>query len=291
MKSNQPQGAYQNLVSGSRAVPMMALLATTLLALASLPSVASAQDAAPVVEEKPPEKVVKETKSVLTEEERKYLKEKKEGPSQTYTILPRFRLASLPDFMLGLFLDRHSESWGDGPNFAGGLEFLLQNPAYAWSFSLEFADLQRPDDWFLEGGDPARKADWTTFPVQLINLNVGVQWFWDLSEVFSFYFGAGLGAGIVLGDIEKTDPSDECITSLQNSKNADLFDLPPCYETGQPQLQAGSTEIEDRVPPVLPLVNLTTGTQVTIYDHFVWRTEIGFNTYFFAGMSLGYKWW
>jgi hypothetical protein len=240
---------------------------------------------------KPPEKVIKDTQSVLTEEERRFLKEKQEGPSQTYTILPRFRLVSIPDAALGLFLERHSESWGDGPNLAYGLEFLLQNPAYAWSFSLEFADISRPDDWFLESGDPARKADWTTFPLQLINLNVGVQWFFDLSEVFSFYVGAGLGAGIVLGEVEKTDPSDECVLSLGETKDAARLDQAPCYVGGQPRLQAGSTEVEDRIPPVLPLINLTGGMQVIAYEHLVWRLEVGFNDYVFAGTSLGYKWW
>jgi hypothetical protein len=91
---------------------------------------------------KPPEKVIKDTQSVLTEEERRFLKEKQEGPSQTYTILPRFRLVSIPDAALGLFLERHSESWGDGPNLAYGLEFLLQNPDVCVECSgLEFADI------------------------------------------------------------------------------------------------------------------------------------------------------
>jgi hypothetical protein len=258
------------------------------------PSVVLAQEApepGPVLQTAPPEKVVKETSSVLTEEERAYLKEKVEGPTTTYTVMPRFRLASLPDGILGLFLDRHAESWNDGPNLGYGLEFLLQNPAYAWSFSFEFVDLSRADDWFLEKDDPARKADWTTFPVQLLNLNVGVQWFWDISEVFSFFFGAGLGAGIVLGDIEKTDPSAACVASLGESTDASRLDRAPCYVGGQPQLDEGSTEVEDRVPPVLPLINLTGGTQVTIYDHVVWRLEVGFNDYVYAGTSLGYKWW
>ncbi len=244
-------------------------------------------------EVKPPEKLVKDHNSVLTEEEKKFLKEKREGPSRRYAISPRFRLVSIPDATLDLFLERHAESWNDGPNFAYGLEFMVRNPDYAWVFWAEFADLKRKDDWFLEKDDPARKADWTTFPIQMPSLGASARWYWDLSPVFSFYAGAGLGVALVLGEIEKTDPAPECVLALGESEDPSLLDKAPCYENGQPKLDPapGATETEDRIPPVLPIIDVTGGMQVTIYDHVIWKLELGLHTYTYAGTSLGVQWW
>ncbi len=237
--------------------------------------------------------VMPKAETSLSEEEMAYLKEKAEGPSQIYILTPRIRAITIPDFIFDAFLERHSSHWEDGPNLAYGLEFTLRKPTYDLVFAFEYADLSQPDNWFLEKDDPARKADWTTFPLALTSLTIGIQWFYEISDVFGLYMGAGLGAGLVIGEVEKTDPSVECIGALGDDKNADRLDEAPCTVNGEPQLDQtpGSTEVENRVPPVLPLINLYFGAQFTIYKNVVLKLDVGFNDYFYSGLSIGYQWW
>ena len=245
----------------------------------------------------------------LTDEERDYLKEKKDGPSSVYVLTPRIRAIVMPDFVWDLFLDRHSSHWEGQTNLSYGMEFVLRKPSYDLVFNADFTDYSQPDDWFLESGDPARKADFTSIPLQIVSMTVGVKWFFDISPVFGLYVGGGLGAGIIIGDVEKTDPSAECLLFLENQdvdENGSLntandgdpndgarLDQEPCVDaSGNPQLTPGSTEVEGDIPPVVPLVNLGFGAQFTFAEHFVWRLETGTDLlYFYAGTSLGYQWW
>ncbi len=232
----------------------------------------------------------------LTEEEAKYLKEKQVGPETIYVLTPRVRAIVMPDFVWDLFLERHSSHWEGQTNLSFGMEFLLRKPSYDLSFAADFTDYSQPDDWFLEKDDPARKADFTTIPLEIISLTVGVKWFFDISPVFGLFLGGGLGAGVILGEVEKTDPSPECLLALDSQ--ADIndsagLDRPPCVDSaGRAQLTPGSTEIEEDIPPVLPLVNLSFGAQFTIADHYVIRLETGMDLlYFYSGISLGAQWW
>ncbi len=231
----------------------------------------------------------------LTDEEKEYLKEKTDGPSSIYLIAPRIRAVTVPSFILDAFLDRHGSNWEDGANLGYGMEFVLRKPTYDLVFGFEWADISMSDDWWLESGDPARKADFTTFPLQIVSLTVGINWFFDISEVFGLYLGGGLGVGLVLGDVEKTDPSIDCINALETSgdpKDSSRLDQEPCTINGQPQTQPGTTEIEEDIPPALPIINLAFGTQFTIAEHIAWRIEAGANLpYFYAGTSIGYMWW
>lgn len=229
----------------------------------------------------------------LTDEEKEYLKEKTDGPSTVFLLAPRIRAVGVFNGVWGLFLDEHSSHWRGRANLGYGAEFVLRKPEYDLVFGFEWADLSMPDDWWLESGDPARKAEVTTFPVQLLSLTVGINWFFDISEVFGLYLGGGLGVGVLLGDIEKTEPSLACVEALGESKDTSLLDQEPCVDSqGNRQSLASTTEKEDRVPPVLPIINVAFGTQFTIAEHLVWRIETGVNLpYFYAGTSIGYQWW
>ena len=245
----------------------------------------------------------------LTDEEKDYLKEKTDGPSSIFVLTPRIRAIGMPGFIWDLFLDRHSTHWEGQTNLSYGLEFILRKPSYDLVFNADYTDYSQPDDWFLEKDDPARKADLTSFPLEIVSLTVGVKWFFDISPVFGLFVGGGLGAGVVLGEVVKTDPSPECLLFLENQdldengmlntandgdpNDPSRLDQAPCVDSaGNPQITPGSGEVETDIPPVVPLVNIGFGAQFTFADHYVWRLETGTDLlYFYAGTSIGYQWW
>lgn len=248
---------------------LLAALAAVTLSLAS-PSSANAQ---------------------ITDDEAKYLKEKDEGPSQIFLVAPRVRGAWVPGFVWDLFLDRHGENWNGNANMSYGAEFILRTPkSHDLVFSLAWTDLQMTDAWWLGKGDPARKADWTEFDVSLLTLDASYYKWWEISEVFGIYAGGGIGLAMVIGDVTKHDSSDACYNDLAANDNPDRLDEAPCFVDGEPSL-SGSTQKEDAIPPVIPLLNLTVGTQFTIEEHFFIRIDGGFKGYFFSGLSAGYTWW
>ena len=230
----------------------------------------------------------------LTEEEKKYLEEKKEGPSTVYVIAPRFRAITIPNFIFDAFFGRHAETWAaiDEPNLAYGLEFILRDPkSNEFVFSIDYSDLSMRDEWWVESGKAARQADWTEFDLGLITLDASYNKWWPVSDVFAFYAGAGLGLGVVLGEVKKTDPTTQCIVALGASKDYNRLEDAPCEIEGQPQLDIANREEEDDIPPVIPVLALNAGAQVTIKEHLALRFDFGFKYYLYAGLSIGYQWW
>ena len=231
----------------------------------------------------------------LTKEEEAYLKEKKEGPSRTYLMQARIDAVGIPGFLLDPWLKRHGSHWEDRANLGYALDFALRKPdAYDVVFSAGFVDLSMPDAWWVGANKDPEDADWTEFPVSIVQLSVSMRFAWVISEVFELYTGGGLGVFLFLDDIYKTDPSVECVNALAGSSDYDALDRSPCTIDGKPQLSnaPGAREKEDSVPPVLPSIELIGGTQFTFGEHFTWRFEVaGLFPYFRAGTALGYQWW
>lgn len=201
----------------------------------------------------------------------------------------------IPGFLLDPWLKRHGSHWEDRANLGYGLDFILRKPdAYDVAFSADFVDLSMPDAWWVGANKDPQDADWTEFPISIVQLSVSMRFAWVISEVFELYAGGGLGVFLFLDDIYKTSPSNECVAALEGSNDFDALDDPPCTVNGRPSLNTspGSREKEDSVPPVLPSIELIFGTQFTFAEHFTWRIETGgLFPYFRAGMGLGYMWW
>lgn len=257
---NQPSVGLRRLVG-------LAVLGVVL----SLPAIASAQ---------------------LTDEEKKYLEEKKEGPSTVYAVVPTTRVITIPDFLFDQFFGRHASTWDGGTNLAYGLEFILRDPkSNEFVFSLEWSDTSLRDEWWVEADKPARQADWTEFGMTLLDLGAAYNAWWPISDVFAFYAGAGLGLAVVIGDVYKTDPRQECIVALGASKDYNQLEVEPCEVDGRPAIDLAKREPEDDIPPVIPTLNLAGGAQVTIKEHLALRFDFGFKYYFYGGIGIGYQWW
>lgn len=211
-----------------------------------------------------------------------------------FLVAPRFRAIVVPDFMLDIWYDEHASHWDGQSNMAYGFEFIWRKvDQFEMSTAIEYADLSMPSGFWKESGDNPAEADYTEVDMQLLSLVISGYWYWDVNKWFSPYVGGGAGAGVVLGDIVRYDPvaGSSCEQDLGGTNG---YAPNSCFnDSGQPdpsQIDQGSRKVEDDVPAVVPMVNLTGGARFNIGKYGVAKLEVGFYDYFFAGASIGAQW-
>ncbi len=200
-----------------------------------------------------------------------------------------------PAFILNAFFSKHTNMWQDGvANFQYGGEFTTRIPdKFDVVVGLDWANLRTADGYWLEDGDPIRDADYTESNLSLVNLDVGLHWFNNLNrrQNFQSYYGFGLGLGVVLGEFSKYDiDAGACGWTPEQRASEDVSLINACAdEQNNPFI--GINRPEDRIPPVLPSVTLTTGLRYLITDNLSMSAEIGWRSFYaYGGLKFGYYW-
>jgi hypothetical protein len=200
-----------------------------------------------------------------------------------------------PSGLLSAFFSEHTNMWQEGvTNLAYGGEFTTRIPdKFDVVIALDWANLRTADGYWLEDGDPVRDADYTESNLSLMNLDVGVHWFNNLNrrENLQAYYGFGLGLGVVLGEFSKYDiNAGACGWTVEERASEDPSLIEACAsEFNDPRININRPE--DRIPPVLPAISLTTGLRYLITDEISMSAEIGWKSfYMYGGLSLGYYW-
>ncbi|RVU43128.1 hypothetical protein EA187_13010 [Lujinxingia sediminis] len=214
-----------------------------------------------------------------------------------FMLTARARAVAVPGFLLGLFFDEHPTHWSEGNrNLSYGAEFVWRKDRrYELSAAFDYADLSMPEAFWQESGDTAQQAEWTELDMQVASVVFSAYWYWDVQEWFSPFVGGGIGPGIILGDIVRYQPrrNSPCYNNLGGGAG-ESFTPPECLTAdGEPDPNAidfDNPEIEDRVPPVVPIINISGGMRFNLGPHAVLKLEAGFYTYVFAGLSLGGQW-
>jgi opacity protein-like surface antigen len=217
-----------------------------------------------------------------------------EFDNNEFLVAPRIRAIVVPDFLLGIWYDEHSSHWEDRANLAYGFEFVWRKvDAFEMSTAIEYADLSMPSSFWKESGDNPSEADFTEVDMKLLSMVFSGYWYWDVKEWFAPYVGGGVGAGVILGDIVRYDPVQGS-SCEQGLGGADGYAPNECFnDDGQPdpnQIDQDSRQVEDGVPAVVPMINLSGGARFNIGKYGVAKLEVGFYDYFFAGASLGAQW-
>lgn len=212
-----------------------------------------------------------------------------------FMVTARVRAIAVPSFVLGIFFDEHSSHWSDGQrNFSFGGEFVWRRGNdFELGFAVDHADLSMSDTFWNESGDSAQSADWTEVDLQVWSTVISAYWFWDVRHWFSPYIGGGIGPGFVVNNVQRydPDPNSACYDGLGRDA---AFAPPECFrEDGEPREDAidfDNANPEDDIPPVVPMLNLTTGLRFNIQNYGVFKIETGIYPYVFAGIALGGQW-
>ena len=221
----------------------------------------------------------------------------------SYGVAARLRWVTVPAWMLNLFTKKNVplSSWGTG---------ISVLPAQGELRPRRFVQL--PEHVAarrqLAGQGPRRRPIDTDFVqfngLALWALDVSFVWHTMFNEWFGMHYGAGIGVGIVAGDILRTS-NDPALCTEANAGDVSSATRvvrrvhgPAAASCASPAtLVPGPDDptnphrfADPNVPPVLPIVNIVIGFDFRLPQVRGWEATIegGFYDAFFLGGGVGY---
>jgi hypothetical protein len=210
----------------------------------------------------------------------------------------RLRWVTVPAWMLNLFTDRNVplSSWGTG------IEFFRRKANFDFVASFSYQNMSPPPGNWLGKDHPANiDTDYVQFNnLALWGVDVSFVWHTMFNEWVGLRYGAGIGVGIVQGQILRTSNSgctDENAGDLTmcnpmgSTCTGESCTLSPASLTPGPDSPGNPHRFADpNVPPVLPIVNILVGLNFRLPQVRGWEAKIegGFYNAFFLGTGVGY---
>jgi hypothetical protein len=221
----------------------------------------------------------------------------------SYGVAARLRWVSVPKWMLNLFTKRNVplSSW------ASALEFYRRKGEFDFIVSVGYQGMSPPDgNWLGRGHDASIDTDYVQFKnVALWAVDASFVWHSFFTDWFGMHYGAGIGLGIVTGQLLRTS-NDGCTEAnagdYTKCKPAGAI-CPPsgCTDASLAVLGPGGNANTDspgtphrfadgNVPPALPIVNVIVGVDFRVPRIRGWEAKIegGFYDAFFLGGGVGY---
>jgi hypothetical protein len=215
------------------------------------------------------------------EEEAKVVTYKRSHTAQ-YGLGVRARYVTVPNFLLEAFLQHatYMQSFT-----AIGAELVRRRGNFDVVFGLEYDAIapepglyQETSDSLLAcgQGDESQCPDFVTGEdLALLGVDASFLWHLEVHPVVQLRYGAGIGLGVVLGEVVQHDRQCGPGTST-----GDLDDPKACQDL----MRSKKADI----PPVVPIVNLLVGARFKLHDQISLNVEAGFRDMFFFGGGLNY---
>jgi hypothetical protein len=218
----------------------------------------------------------------------------------SYGVAARLRWVTVPGWMLNLFTKKNVplSSWGTG------ISFFRRKANFDLVVSASYQNMSPPDgNWLGKGHEASADTDYVQFNgLALWGLDVSFVWHTMFNEWFGMHYGAGIGVGIVAGDILRTSDGPQCTDANAGNINqcypvgvtpngGKTLPLTPSILMPGPDNQNDPHRFADpNVPPVLPIVNIVIGFDFRLPQVRGWEATIegGFYNAFFLGGGVGY---
>jgi hypothetical protein len=196
----------------------------------------------------------------------------------SYGVAVRAVWVSVPQWLLHPFASQNVplSSWGTGiqvfrrkGNFDIALSFNYQNMS------------PPPGNWLGNGNKPLTDTSYLVFnSFALYGIDASFIWHAFFTNWFGMHYGAGVGIGILGGNIQRTKALD------QNCTAQNVGDPNQCTHNG---VNSVTGPLAD-VPPVVPILNAVLGVDFRVPTLRGWeaRIEGGFYDAFFLGGGVGY---
>jgi hypothetical protein len=190
-----------------------------------------------------------------------------------YGIGFRLRQIHLPEGLIELFVE---DAAGGGVHTGIGGELIRQKGNFVITLGFEYENLSATDGVWIDKGDmiPQDEPDFVEFDnFGWYAIDATFIWQTDLHRMLSLRYGAGIGVGIITGDVLRTDfvCTDSNVDSCMESPTAVNVRTP-----------------EEDIPPVFPIVNVVVGLQLRPVGNLHINIEGGIRTLPFFGATVGY---
>lgn len=191
-------------------------------------------------------------------------------PKGRFGLGVRGRVHGLPSLALDLFYDQHP-SLRDTARESFGLELIRRKGPVDVKFSFDYTNYTGSDgdgDAFLGKGDDINDLEFVKSSLQLLSVDVSVVGSAEIASWMHFIYGAGLGVGLIRGELVRTDsfaPDPNDPTTRQ-----------PCNGVNDPNINCQEVNlVEDSVPPVFPVLNMLLGMRFDLSKNVSMRLEGG----------------
>ena len=198
----------------------------------------------------------------------------------SYGVAARAVWVSVPQWLLHPFVSQNVplSSWGTG------IQVFRRKGNFDIALSFNYQSMSPPPgNWLGNGNKPSSDTSYLVFnSFALYGIDASFIWHAFFTNWFGMHYGAGVGIGILGGNIQRTKALDNNCTA-QN-----VGDPNQCTHTGI-QSQMNSGPLTD-VPPVVPILNAVLGVDFRVPTLRGWeaRIEGGFYDAFFLGGGVGY---
>lgn len=222
------------------------------------------------------------------------------GSSARYGIGVRTRWATVPRWLLGLFLDESVPL----SSYTVGLEGFRRTGNFDVVLGVAWQSLSPSDgNWLGKGNPPATQTNFVQFEdLGAVSVDVALLRHVAFTRRVGMHYGGGVGLGIVTGKVLRTSAGSAGCAG-QPGSTTDCHPVVcatgPCTEAELKATEGGtdgpsspSRFREDHVPPVYPLVNLVTGLDFSFDARrdLSFKLDLGyFFPYLFVGAGVGYR--
>lgn len=182
----------------------------------------------------------------------------------------------LPSGVIEMFVERATSLSA----FGFGAELVRRRGNFDLVFGFRYANVSPEDGYYTEKGrnpGEAGSTDLVTFEgLSLLGLDTTFLWHARLGERVWLRYGAGIGLGVVMGDVYQTDVLCPAGTTVDQ------------LDEGTQCMPVGAAQASDDVPPVVPLVNALIGARIQAAQNLFFNVETGFRDVFFLGTGVNY---
>lgn len=216
----------------------------------------------------------------------------KETPVE-YGVGIRLRSVYVPQSIMQIFVDKAP---GGAHNYGYGVDITRRRGDTELQLGVEFEHVTPTEGIYINRGDtvPADSVDWLVSPKDAGNKDFG--WFTidftffhsaKINQYVNFRYGAGLGLGIVLGEVDHYNVV--CAPGSTN-ESPDPGCRPTTFGgTGTDEDGKGFQQLAKYdTPSVFPVVNAIIGFQLKPTDKMSINIEGGIRTLPFIGIEAGY---
>jgi hypothetical protein len=191
-----------------------------------------------------------------------------------YGVGVRLRQVFIPKGLLEFFVE---EAASGIRNWGFGIEAIRRKGDFEMALGVEYESLSGEDGLWIDKGDtiPEDEVDLVEYDdFGWITVDTTFTWHTQLHPMVALRYGAGIGLGIMLGDVLRSDYV--CDSSVLSLDSCHLRTSPPAVNIREP---------EDKVPPVFPVLNALVGAQIRPVERAAINIEVGMRSVFYFGIT------